>query len=86
MQGGCGFIDGRKRAAVGLVSFPGSGDTWLRQLLETATGICTGAIAVFVCMCVCVCVCVCVFLHVHVYVAHVHVTMLSIPHDAHTVV
>ena len=50
MQGGCGFIDGRKRAAVGLVSFPGSGDTWLRQLLETATGICTGTVTVFVCV------------------------------------
>jgi hypothetical protein len=68
MQGGCGFVDGRKRAAVGLVSFPGSGDMWLRQLLETATGICTGTGAV----CAYVCVCVCVFLLVHVHVAHVY--------------
>ena len=25
-----------------LASFPGSGNTWVRGLLETATGICTG--------------------------------------------
>ena len=57
MQGGCGFVDGRKRAAVGLVSFPGSGDLWLRQLLETATGICTGTITVCVCISTCICTC-----------------------------
>ena len=28
--------------AVGLVSFPGSGNTWVRHLLQLATGICTG--------------------------------------------
>lgn len=39
---GCHFMDGRNRAAVALASFPGSGNTWLRGLLEQATGICTG--------------------------------------------
>ena len=33
--------EGRKR--VGLVSLPGSGNTWVRGLLEKATGICTGS-------------------------------------------
>ena len=27
---------------VGLVSFPGSGNTWVRGLLQKATGVCTG--------------------------------------------
>lgn len=35
-------MDGEKRAPVGLVSFPGSGNTWIRAILEAATGICTG--------------------------------------------
>ena len=30
------------RGPVGLVSFPGSGNTWVRGLLQKATGICTG--------------------------------------------
>ena len=30
------------RGPVGLVSFPGSGNTWVRGLLQQATGICTG--------------------------------------------
>ena len=40
---GCRFIDGKKRGAVALASFPGSGNTWIRVLLERATGVCTGA-------------------------------------------
>ena len=38
----CCFMDGSKRAAVALVSHPGSGNTWIRGLLEKATGVCTG--------------------------------------------
>ena len=63
--GKCHFIDGRNRAPVALVSFPGSGNTWVRGLLEQATGVCTGE-CMCVCVCVggwmgvCVCVCVCV--------------------------
>ncbi len=40
----CHFMDGRGRDPVGLVSVPGSGNTWIRGLLERATGICTGSI------------------------------------------
>ena len=40
----CHFIDGSHRPPVALVSFPGSGNTWVRGILEAATGICTGAI------------------------------------------
>ena len=36
------FINGTRRAAVALTSFPGSGNTWVRGLLEKATGVCTG--------------------------------------------
>ena len=42
MHGECRFMDGRGRAAVALISLPGSGNTWIRGLLEKATGICTG--------------------------------------------
>ena len=38
----CHFMNGTSRGGVALVSFPGSGNTWLRGLLEKATGICTG--------------------------------------------
>ena len=39
----CHFINGTSRASrVVLVSFPGSGNTWVRGLLEKATGVCTG--------------------------------------------
>ena len=38
-------MSGQGRAAVALVSFPGSGNTWVRGLLERATGICTGELA-----------------------------------------
>lgn len=40
----CRFMDGSKRRPIGLVSFPGSGNTWVRGLLQLATGICTGSI------------------------------------------
>ena len=42
MYGNCRFMDGNKRAAIALASLPGSGNTWIRGLLEKATGICTG--------------------------------------------
>ena len=40
--GPCHFMDGSNRAPVALASFPGSGNTWVRGLLEKATGVCTG--------------------------------------------
>ena len=40
----CRFVDRRGRKSVALVSLPGSGNTWVRGLLEKATGICTGSI------------------------------------------
>ena len=42
VNGSCHFMNGTGRSAVALVSFPGSGNTWVRGLLETATGVCTG--------------------------------------------
>ena len=41
-NGTCRFINGTARRNVALFSFPGSGNTWVRGLLESATGICTG--------------------------------------------
>lgn len=38
----CHFLNGTNRYPVALASFPGSGSTWLRGLLEKITGICTG--------------------------------------------
>ena len=38
----CNFMDGRGRHPVALISPEGSGNTWVRGLLEKATGICTG--------------------------------------------
>ena len=38
----CNFLPDRSRRAVALASPEGSGNTWLRELLETATGVCTG--------------------------------------------
>ena len=38
----CHFMNGTSRGSVTLLSFPGSGNTWLRGLLEKATGVCTG--------------------------------------------
>ena len=35
-------MNGTNWAAVALVSFPGSGNTWVRGLLQQATGVCTG--------------------------------------------
>ena len=40
--GKCRFQRGDQRYPVGLGSFQGSGNTWLRGLLEKITGICTG--------------------------------------------
>ena len=40
----CKFMKGVSWDPVGLVSVPGSGNTWVRGLLEKATGICTGSI------------------------------------------
>ena len=40
--GKCHFMNGTNREAVALVSLPGSGNTWVRGLLEQATGVCTG--------------------------------------------
>ena len=40
----CKFIHGKYRDPVALVSLPGSGNTWIRGMLESLTGICTGAI------------------------------------------
>ncbi len=45
-NGSCRFISWHGRGTVALASFPGSGNTWVRGLLEMATGVCTGA---FVC-------------------------------------
>lgn len=40
----CHFINGSGRAPIALASFPGSGNTWVRGLLQRATGVCTGGI------------------------------------------
>ena len=40
----CRFISGKRRSPVALASFPGSGNTWARGLLQDTTGICTGGI------------------------------------------
>lgn len=40
---GCHFISA-SHPPVGLVSFPGSGNTWVRQMLEAASGVCTGSV------------------------------------------
>ena len=41
-NGTCRFLNGTARHKVALASFPGSGNTWVRGLLEKVTGICTG--------------------------------------------
>lgn len=38
----CHFQNGTSRHPVALASFPGSGSTWMRGLLQKVTGICTG--------------------------------------------
>lgn len=43
-EGACDFVDQTHRDPVALISYPGSGNTWVRQLLESATGKCTGAV------------------------------------------
>lgn len=40
----CQFMNSTGRAPIGLISFPGSGNTWARGLLEQVTGYCTGSI------------------------------------------
>ena len=40
----CHFLNARDRAPVALASFHGSGNTWVRGLLQAATDVCTGAI------------------------------------------
>ena len=47
----CHFMNGTHRSPVALVSFPGSGNTWVRGLLEKATGICTGIVSLFYSIC-----------------------------------
>ena len=48
---GCRFMRGEGRPPVALVSHPGSGNTWVRALLEKATGICTGVcVYMYVCL------------------------------------
>lgn len=41
-NGSCHFMKSTELYPVALASFPGSGNTWVRGLLEKATGICTG--------------------------------------------
>ena len=40
----CSFINGTMRDAVALVSHPGSGHHWIRQLLQMSSGLCTGGL------------------------------------------
>ncbi len=42
----CRLMNGAHRGAVALVSLPGSGNTWVRGLLEQATGMCTGWLSI----------------------------------------
>lgn len=42
IKGSCNFLSHKSRRAVALASPEGSGNTWLRGLLEKATGVCTG--------------------------------------------
>ena len=43
-QSSCIFINGSHMYPVGLASYPGSGNTWVRGMLQRVTGLCTGAI------------------------------------------
>ena len=43
-DGSCSFINGEHRLPIALASTEGSGNTWIRGLLEKVTGICTGFI------------------------------------------
>ena len=40
----CRFLNATTRTPIALAGFPGSGNTWVRGLLQQATGICTGGI------------------------------------------
>ena len=40
----CHFQNGTNRHPVALASFPGSGNTWVRGLIQKITGICTGKV------------------------------------------
>lgn len=40
----CRFINGEDRYPVALASYPGSGNTWVRGLLQEVTGLCTGGV------------------------------------------
>ena len=51
VNGGCHFMKGQGRLPVALASFPGSGNTWVRGLLEKVTGICTGGSIRPLCIC-----------------------------------
>ena len=44
----CHFQNGTNRHPVALASFPGSGNTWMRGLLQKITGICTGTMILMV--------------------------------------
>ena len=41
-DGICNFMDGQKRLPVALASMQGSGNSWVRGILERVTGVCTG--------------------------------------------
>ena len=41
---GCRFLNGTGRDPVALASYPGSGNTWVRGLLQGVSGLCTGGI------------------------------------------
>lgn len=40
----CVFINGSHRYPIGLASYPGSGNTWVRGLLQKTTGLCIGGV------------------------------------------
>lgn len=44
LQSHCVFINGSRHFPVGLASYPGSGNTWVRGLLQKVTGLCIGGI------------------------------------------
>ena len=49
VPGSCRFMNGSGRHPVALASSPGSGNTWVRGLLEKVTGICSGYKQLVVC-------------------------------------
>ena len=40
----CVFVNGTRSYPMGLASYPGSGNTWVRGLIQRTTGLCIGAI------------------------------------------